>query len=412
MNVNRKFDRFKQWAGERMGGEVKTNVSDEFKQLEEEMTSRHEGMERLHKSMTSYIKSISKTKEAEEKDRSLPVAYLGATMISHGEQLDRDSVLGSCLISMGRTNERIARTQENYIAKATSSWLESLERSLAQMKEYQTARKKLETRRLAYDASLSKMQKAKKEDFRVEEELRAQKAKYEETNEDVYRRMQDIKEAEPESLVDLEVFLEAELEYHDRCREMLLKLKKEWPAARSSARDLDYGQTEPGYGLSGQQFGTPYDSFAAQTPKPRPSVRSTKTAPVLRDSSRSELAISPMTRGQRIPTDPLKLPYAQSRLRQVDRINTNREHFPDASDDSAFSNSSPERSCDELPESPTTSYGSVSSRMGSSTTLHSGLPTTAKKIAPPPPPSRSKKPPPPPPPMKRSTLSTTSVPYA
>ena len=43
MNVNRKFDRFKQWAGERMGGEVKTNVSDEFRLLEEEMTYRHEG---------------------------------------------------------------------------------------------------------------------------------------------------------------------------------------------------------------------------------------------------------------------------------------------------------------------------------------------------------------------------------
>lgn len=37
------------------------------------------------------------------------------------------------------------------------------------------------------------MQKAKKEDFRVEEELRAQKAKYEETSEDVYRRMQDVR---------------------------------------------------------------------------------------------------------------------------------------------------------------------------------------------------------------------------
>lgn len=36
------------------------------------------------------------------------------------------------------------------------------------------------------------MQKAKKEDFRVEEELRSQKAKYEETSEDVYRRMQDV----------------------------------------------------------------------------------------------------------------------------------------------------------------------------------------------------------------------------
>ena len=45
---------------------------------------------------------------------------------------------------------------------------------------------------MAYDASLAKMQKAKKEDFKAEEELRAQKAKYEETSEDVYRRMQDV----------------------------------------------------------------------------------------------------------------------------------------------------------------------------------------------------------------------------
>ena len=43
MNVNKKLDRFKQWAGERMGGEVKTNVSDDFKALEVEMGLRHEG---------------------------------------------------------------------------------------------------------------------------------------------------------------------------------------------------------------------------------------------------------------------------------------------------------------------------------------------------------------------------------
>lgn len=56
----------------------------------------------------------------------------------------------------------------------------------------QTARKKLENRRLAYDTSLAKMQKAKREDFQAEEELRIQKAKYEETSEDVHRRMQDV----------------------------------------------------------------------------------------------------------------------------------------------------------------------------------------------------------------------------
>lgn len=43
MNVNKKLDRFKQWAGERMGGEVKTSVSDDFKSLEVEMGLRHEG---------------------------------------------------------------------------------------------------------------------------------------------------------------------------------------------------------------------------------------------------------------------------------------------------------------------------------------------------------------------------------
>lgn len=41
---------------------------------------------------------------------------------------------------MGRTNDRIARLQETYVANTTSSWLESLERSLAMMREYQVRR--------------------------------------------------------------------------------------------------------------------------------------------------------------------------------------------------------------------------------------------------------------------------------
>lgn len=93
----------------------------------------------------------------------------------------------------------------------------------------QATRKKLETRRLAYDTSLAKMQKTKKEDFRMEEELRSQKAKYEETSEEVFRRMQDIKESEVDMVQDLTAFLEAELSYYDRCREILLTVKREWP---------------------------------------------------------------------------------------------------------------------------------------------------------------------------------------
>lgn len=68
----------------------------------------------------------------------------------------------------------------------------------------------------------------------MEEELRAQKAKYEESQDDVHRRMLDIKEAEGESIVDLTAFLDAELAYYDRAREVLMQLRREWPAYVSS----------------------------------------------------------------------------------------------------------------------------------------------------------------------------------
>lgn len=187
------------------------------------------GLDRINKASNTYIKTLSKRDQYEGREKQMPVAYFGNSLVAHGDDFEPDSEFGQCLSSLGRANERIARMQETYVANATSSWLESLERSLVQMQEYQTARKKLDTRRLAFDTSQAKMQKSKKEDFRMEEELRSQKAKYEESNEDVYRRMQDIKEAEADSVQDLTSFLEAELSYYDRCREVLLQVKKEWP---------------------------------------------------------------------------------------------------------------------------------------------------------------------------------------
>lgn len=74
------------------------------------------------------------------------------------------------------------------------------------------------------------MQKQKKEDFRLEEELRSQRIKYEESSDDVYRRMGEIQDSEAESMANLGAFLDAELEYHDRCRDILLNLRKKWPA--------------------------------------------------------------------------------------------------------------------------------------------------------------------------------------
>lgn len=56
-------------------------------------------MERLQKSMTTYVKTLSKRQEGDDKEKILPISYLGSTMISHGEDFEEDSEFGQCLQS-------------------------------------------------------------------------------------------------------------------------------------------------------------------------------------------------------------------------------------------------------------------------------------------------------------------------
>lgn len=432
MNINKKFDRFKQWTNEKMGAEARTGLSEEFKALEMEMNLRHEGMEKMQAAMAVYVKSLSKRAEGADKEKQLPGGHLGSSMVTHGEDFEPDSEYGTCLSSLGRANERLARVQETYIQSATSTWLEGLERSLVQMKEYQAARKKLETRRLAYDTSLAKMQKTKKEDFRMEEELRAQKAKYEETSEEVFRRMQDIKEAEVDMVQDLTAFLEAELSYYDRCREILLNVKREWPVQDSRSAPArpsrSRSNTAHGYAerfnpveeepepevprmtipkLTKQRSRSPGPSNSPNNYALRPSLSRTSTY----DDSNSLRDESPARRLSRAPTESSVISSGRSNLRPVRQTSGNQNTFADDYDDDyAQSNGNGnrrDRSPPSADESIGSARGSVMSRAASWTQAEQQ--GNGKKAPPPPPPSRSKKPPPPPPPMKRSALSESQV---
>ncbi|CAA9957988.1 BAR domain containing protein [Pyrenophora teres f. maculata] len=439
MNVTKKFDRFKQWTNEKMGAEARTGLSDEFKALEVEMNLRHEGMDKMQQAMAVYVKSLSKRAEGADKEKQLPGGHLGSSMVTHGEDFEPDSEFGMCLSSLGRANERLARVQETYVASATSSWLEGLERSLVQMKEYQATRKKLETRRLAYDTSLAKMQKTKKEDFRMEEELRSQKAKYEETSEEVFRRMQDIKESEVDMVQDLTAFLEAELSYYDRCREILLTVKREWPVrdnrTLASRPARSRSNTAHGYAerfnpveeepepeptrmtipkLSTQRSRSPVPDQSPSGYSLRPSISRTSTYD---NSARED---SPARRLARVPTDSSTISSGRNNLRPVRRASSTQQNafaddYEDDYDASAGNGNAYRRNDrDRSPPSPDTA-SSVGSARGSaisraaSWTAASDQGGNGKKAPPPPPPSRAKKPPPPPPPMKRSALSETQL---
>ncbi|GKT80272.1 BAR domain-containing protein [Colletotrichum tofieldiae] len=398
MNFTKKFDRAFQWAGEKMGSESKTGQTDEFRNLEMEMQLRYDGMERLQKSTNTYVKWIARRGEAfEDKEKGLPIAFVGRMMISHGEEFEPDSEFGACLLCI----------QENYASEVTDNWLVSVERSLAMMKEYQAARKKLESRRLAYDASISKMQKAKREDFRLEEELRTARAKYEEAGEDVMRRMQDIKDAEADNVRDLTSLLDAELSYHERCTEELRRLRQNWAGgnAPSSPTDRRYNngrgrsntarsfndysargnhqvEEEPEpmpvrMPIRSNRSDAKYGASADTTPRPSIARAQTFQGPAAADR-RSVAATPPVPSVSHIGS-------LRGNLRPTGRPLAS-DVFADRDDDHMTMSGSGSPEWNDRSASPATSMGSSLTR--STSNLQS-------KKAPPPPPSRAKKPAPP-----------------
>jgi hypothetical protein len=56
-------------------------------------------MDRLHRSMSVFVKHVGKKTEGDERDK-LAVAYLGSTMAAHGQDFAPDSEFGNCLMRM------------------------------------------------------------------------------------------------------------------------------------------------------------------------------------------------------------------------------------------------------------------------------------------------------------------------
>lgn len=252
--------------------------------------------------------------------------------------------------------------------------------------------------------------------------------------------MEDIKEAEADSVADLTAFLDAELQYYDSCRNELLRLKEEWPARYVSSTTITNSANDSRNGSSQRDNRRPkprshsntyrerHSAYEEAPPIPEPeairsSIRSQTRLPpprldTVQDSRiRDDYSQSPsrpyagrastfqspipirgspsVIRQDSMPTDVGTL---RNQLRQTNRITTSGpDLFCDPSDGSTINSASPDRSYGTRSVSPATSHDSAGSRSAST-----------KRAPPPPPPSRSKKPPPPPP-MKRATTSTNSV---
>ncbi|KAJ4485759.1 hypothetical protein J3R30DRAFT_1404979 [Lentinula aciculospora] len=245
--ASKQLGKFRQWAGEVISSREKTVISEEFKELEQDIELRRGGVERLSLASKGYHHSLTKKKDnlaLDDPEKLLPLDTLGIVMITHGDEFGNDSEFASCLTKLGRAHCKIATLQETYAITFHDTFMASIEKFGDEIKEFDLMKKKWESRRLSYDAAISKVEKLKngkkdkeKERKEADEELESAQARYAETAEDLRAHMQLIQENEIDQTRELTAFLDLELNYVEQYLEVLKDVKSEWSvssATRSS----------------------------------------------------------------------------------------------------------------------------------------------------------------------------------
>ncbi|KAK7441818.1 hypothetical protein VKT23_016480 [Stygiomarasmius scandens] len=247
--ASKQLGKLRQWAGEVISSREKTVISDEFVDLQKDIELRRDGAERLLLASQQYHHALQKKKECfalADPEKLLPVDSLGIVMITHGEEFPELSDFGSSLVKFGRAHCKVATLQEAYAVTFRDTFLASIEKFQEDIKEYEAVKKKLESRRLSYDAAISKLEKIKngkkekeKERTDAEDELEKAQARYEETTEDLRAHIHSIQETEIDQLRELTAFLDLEMNFVEQYLEVLKETKSEWAitnAVRSTAR--------------------------------------------------------------------------------------------------------------------------------------------------------------------------------
>ncbi|EJF60252.1 BAR-domain-containing protein [Dichomitus squalens LYAD-421 SS1] len=236
--ASKQLGKLRQLMGEVIMTRDKTIQSDEFRELEHDVELRRQGLWRLDVASDEYRHYLLKKKVSEvtgTDDKVLALDALGVVMIKHGEEFGDESAYGQSLVSLGRAHCNVATLQESYAMTLEETYLTAVRQSEDEIKEYQTQRKKLESRRISYDAAAARLEKLKhakkvpeKDREEAEEELETAKARYEETLEDVRTRMYSIQENEVIQLRELTNFLDLEINFVHSYLDELQKVRSAW----------------------------------------------------------------------------------------------------------------------------------------------------------------------------------------
>ncbi|CAO3693225.1 unnamed protein product [Rhizopus stolonifer] len=223
--------KFKQWTGERLGFAKVTLQTEDFQRLEVETDRKRLAFEKVHAAANIMQSQLGKRKPSPEdnfKTKRQPNDILGVCWINYGNEFTDDAALGNSLVGFGQAQSRLGDYQEDFANAMKTEYLDKLEEGMNQFKEYQALRKKLESRRLDYDAKLTRLQKSKKEKPELEQEMQAAKIKYEESEYDLIQKLAQLQEFEDEHCEALYQLLELQTQHLTRSLEMVQQVKANW----------------------------------------------------------------------------------------------------------------------------------------------------------------------------------------
>ncbi|KAI9320445.1 hypothetical protein BX666DRAFT_1851746 [Dichotomocladium elegans] len=222
--------KLRQWTGERLGAAKMTLQTEDFQRLESDTERKRVGFEKVYAASEIAHGYLAKKKVSPEdnKTKVYPLQGLGICWASHSIAFQEDSPLGAAMNHLGELESRVAMLQEELANILKDDYMGTLSVGLHEYKEYLALKKKLESRRLDYDAKSSRLQKAKKERPEWEQEMQASKIKYEETEYDLIQKMIYLQDYEDTHLEAIHRLLEAQYMYHSQAAELFGHLRSNW----------------------------------------------------------------------------------------------------------------------------------------------------------------------------------------
>ncbi|KAG4098485.1 hypothetical protein H8356DRAFT_991039 [Neocallimastix lanati (nom. inval.)] len=217
----RKIQQLKQWTNEKVGRSKKPAIDEELQQLITETDLHRQYFEKLQKVLGDYIHIYDKKIDFQGEKKTLPVNAIGLLTVNFGSSYSADSALGKALLKFGKAHTKLSEYQADFVSRTRKGFEIYLNSLAIEMKSYSQLKKKYDHRRLDLDDIQERVKKSSKEKPQLVQELRVQEDKYEETLDELTRKIFNLKNSSNKHIDSLKEFCLSEIEYHRNSVEVL-----------------------------------------------------------------------------------------------------------------------------------------------------------------------------------------------